>query len=132
MVSSTWVLLKVGGKSAHKAVFVVSMLHLMGNNYYHRYYYWGDFGFNVNGPLMVLTQKMTQLGFSVADGRAKQKPGSAQERCALAEVPSLPGTNAATPIASSKPSRSVTPASLSPLTGGGSVRGSFATPLGEQ
>lgn len=35
---------------------------------YHRIYFWGEFALNINGPLMVLTQKMTQLAYSVHDG----------------------------------------------------------------
>lgn len=38
---------------------------------HHRVYHWGEFALNVNGPLMILTQKMTQLAFAVKDGERR-------------------------------------------------------------
>lgn len=50
---------------------IFCMGHLLYNNMIHRWYHWGEHALNVNGPLMILTQKMTQLAFAVHDGRQK-------------------------------------------------------------
>eukprot|EP00038_Savillea_parva_P000974 m.100341 g.100341 ORF g.100341 m.100341 type:complete len:542 (+) comp10343_c0_seq3:84-1709(+) len=67
----TWVIVHYGGSKQHIIAMVVCMGHLMISNFHHRIYHWGEFALNVNGPLMILTQKMTQLAFAVKDGRAK-------------------------------------------------------------
>lgn len=44
---------------------------------HHRIYHWGEFALNVNGPLMILTQKMTQLAFAVKDGELRVRSARA-------------------------------------------------------
>lgn len=64
----TFVAMSIGGKKQQLIVFVGCMSHLMAAYLYHRFYFWGDYTLNVTGPLMVLTQKMTQLAFATHDG----------------------------------------------------------------
>lgn len=48
--------------------------HLSLSNLYHRIYHFEDYSLNVNGPLMIMTQKLSQLAFSVYDGsRTKEE-----------------------------------------------------------
>eukprot|EP00035_Acanthoeca_spectabilis_P008347 m.152412 g.152412 ORF g.152412 m.152412 type:complete len:537 (+) comp14321_c0_seq3:35-1645(+) len=67
----TWLIVNYGGKNQHVIAMVVCMGHLTISNMHHRIYHWGEFALNVNGPLMILTQKMTQLAFAVKDGKSK-------------------------------------------------------------
>lgn len=69
----SYIVMKLGGRKAAPLVFIGCMGHLMLSLLYHRTYFWGDYTLNVNGPLMVLTQKMTQLAFAVADGAEKDQ-----------------------------------------------------------
>lgn len=67
----TWLIVHFGGKHQHILAMIFCMGHLTASNMYHRVYHWGEFALNVNGPLMILTQKMTQLAFAVKDGKSK-------------------------------------------------------------
>jgi len=64
----TYLIMQYGGANQHRYAFVYCMLHLSCNNLFHRVFHWGEWALNVNGPLMILTQKLTQLAFSVHDG----------------------------------------------------------------
>eukprot|EP00039_Didymoeca_costata_P028189 m.20282 g.20282 ORF g.20282 m.20282 type:complete len:473 (+) comp6796_c0_seq1:102-1520(+) len=68
-IVGTYLIINFGGKYQQYIALAFCMLHLLGNNMYHRMYHWGEYGLNVNGPLMILTQKMSQLAFSVYDGQ---------------------------------------------------------------
>lgn len=67
----TYLIIHFGGRHQHTIAMVFCMGHLTASNMYHRVYHWGEFALNVNGPLMILTQKMTQLAFAVKDGKSK-------------------------------------------------------------
>lgn len=85
-----WAMMRLGGSRQHLFVFWGCMLHLFGVYMYHRTYYWGDYSLNIAGPLMILTQKMTQVAFAVHDGQ--RDPQTVNAFCrphALQKAPSL-------------------------------------------
>jgi lysophospholipid acyltransferase 1/2 len=67
------------------ALFYLSCIHL------HRQYYdYGSYTLDITGPLMIITQKVTSLAFSIHDGfmRDKKELTKSQQYHAVHRVPS--------------------------------------------
>ena len=58
-------LIHFGGKHKHTLTLAYCMTHLFCSAFYHATYFPDDWTLNVNGPLMITTQKLSQLAFSV-------------------------------------------------------------------
>jgi hypothetical protein len=65
----TYLIIVFGGKRQQDIALWYCIAHLSLSNLYHRIYHFNDYSLNVNGPLMVMTQKLSQLAFSVYDGQ---------------------------------------------------------------
>ncbi|KAI6191521.1 hypothetical protein M3Y97_00237200 [Aphelenchoides bicaudatus] len=77
-------------KYVHKLVFCFAMSYLIFIHWY-RWYILTSYAIDITGPMMVLTQKVTTMAFSLHDGRVKkvEELTEIQKREALAEVPSV-------------------------------------------
>ncbi|XP_052250365.1 lysophospholipid acyltransferase 1-like isoform X2 [Dreissena polymorpha] len=77
----------------HLGVFTLAMLYLVSLHLYRAYVIPEDilYSIDVSGPLMIITQKITSLAFSVHDGRHgnKDKLSDLQKRYMISRPPSL-------------------------------------------
>lgn len=67
------------------ALFYLSCIHL------HRQYYdYGSYSLDITGPLMIITQKVTSLAFSIHDGFTREEKDltKSQKYHAIQKVPS--------------------------------------------
>lgn len=74
----------------HKLVFCFAMGYLIFIHWY-RWYVLTSYAIDITGPMMVLTQKVTTMAFSLHDGKVKkvEELTPIQKREALGEVPSV-------------------------------------------
>lgn len=56
----------------HTLVFAVAFLYIVIMHAYRLYYDYGGFSLDVTGPMMIMTQKVTSVAFSVHDGMEKR------------------------------------------------------------
>ena len=90
MTVFTWLIIKYAGKSAPTISLVYCMSHLFAQQFYQRTYYWGDYGLDITGPLMILCQKMSQLAYSVHDANSDpEKLSKLQKQLVLKRQPTL-------------------------------------------
>jgi hypothetical protein len=90
MVVLNYMIILFGGKQRHNIALACCMLHLFSRQMYQRTYFWGDYGLDVTGPLMILCQKMSQLAFSVHDGTRKAEDLTPlQKELVLNRIPSF-------------------------------------------
>lgn len=73
-----------------KTVMIVALLYLSCIHLHRMIYDYGSYSLDITGPLMIITQKVTSLAFSIHDGftREKQDLTKAQEYHALYKLPS--------------------------------------------
>lgn len=57
----------------HGMVLAVALLYLSCVHLYRQIYDYGSFGLDISGPLMVITQKVSSLAFSLHDGLTKSE-----------------------------------------------------------
>ncbi|XP_065332147.1 lysophospholipid acyltransferase 6 [Cloeon dipterum] len=67
------VMILQGPKSAHKVVLVISLVYLSLIHLYHQFIERNFFSVDVTGPMMVVTQKVTSLAYSLHDGDVEDK-----------------------------------------------------------
>lgn len=86
-----WLLMKLGGAQQHLYVNVFAMAFLLLGHAWRQYYHYGSYILDVTGPMMILTQKVTQLAFSIHDGKYADSSKLSPEQKALATstVPSF-------------------------------------------
>lgn len=90
MSTMCFILLKVvSPRTVHIYVLVGSLTYLSLMHVWRVYYSYGSNKIDVSGPLMVLTQKVSSLAFSIYDGATKSEADmtEAQKRFALPKVP---------------------------------------------
>lgn len=49
---------------------IVALLYLSCIHFHRQYYDYGSYSLDITGPLMVITQKVTSIAFSIHDGLA--------------------------------------------------------------
>lgn len=54
----------------NRTVAVVALSYLSGIHFHRQYYDYGSYSLDITGPLMIITQKVTSLAFSIHDGVA--------------------------------------------------------------
>lgn len=76
--------------NATRIVLLVAMVYLSSVHIYRLYYDYGSATIDITGPLMMITQKVTTLAFSLHDGTARDPAAlSASQRCqAVRRIPS--------------------------------------------
>lgn len=73
----------------HGLVLAVALLYLSCLHIYRQLYDYGSYGLDITGPLMVITQKVTSLAFSLHDGLVKSETDMTayQKRFAIQQIP---------------------------------------------
>lgn len=78
-------------KYVQNLVLPVALIYLSCLHIHRQVFDYGSYGLDITGPLMVITQKVTSLAFSIHDGmgRDEKELNSNQRRLAVQNVPSL-------------------------------------------
>ncbi|KAL5286581.1 MBOAT1 family protein [Megaselia abdita] len=73
-----------------RTIMVVAMLYLLTLHLHRQFYDWSSYSLDITGPLMIITQKVTSLAFSLHDGFVKEqdKLTKAQKHHAIYKMPS--------------------------------------------
>ncbi|XP_016973667.1 lysophospholipid acyltransferase 1 [Drosophila rhopaloa] len=73
-----------------RAVLLVAMSYLLGVHLMRQLYDYGSYALDITGPLMIITQKVTSLAFSIHDGfvRRDEELTKAQQYHAIRKMPS--------------------------------------------
>ncbi|XP_064597349.1 lysophospholipid acyltransferase 6-like [Liolophura sinensis] len=67
--SASYAIMKfVNCRISHKVVFVVVLGYLSVAHIYRQIYDYGGYTLDITGPLMIMTQKLTSMAFSLSDG----------------------------------------------------------------
>ncbi|KAL3276761.1 hypothetical protein HHI36_012128 [Cryptolaemus montrouzieri] len=85
------IMAKVNPAIMQRMVLVVSLTYLSTLHLYRQIYNYGSSNIDVTGPIMVMTQKITSLAYSLHDGRTKneEEMNKNQKLEAIKETPSL-------------------------------------------
>lgn len=78
-------------RSMQRVVLATALIYLSCVHYHRQRYNYGSYTLDITGPLMVITQKVTSLAFSVHDGltRSKEELTPAQRHQALQNMPTI-------------------------------------------
>ncbi|XP_041361304.1 lysophospholipid acyltransferase 2-like [Gigantopelta aegis] len=66
-----YLLMRSGQKWMHIAVFIFTMTYLSVIHIFRQYYDYGGYTLDITGPMMIMVQKLTSIGFSYHDGVVK-------------------------------------------------------------
>lgn len=58
---------------SHRTVMLVAMGYLLGVHLMRQFYDYGSYALDITGPLMIITQKVTSLAFSIHDGFTRRE-----------------------------------------------------------
>ncbi|XP_066147314.1 lysophospholipid acyltransferase 6 isoform X1 [Euwallacea fornicatus] len=85
------VLLTQSPNIMHGTILLTAMIYLSLVHLHRQLYEDSSFGLDISGPLMVITQKMSSLAFSLHDGLAKteEEMTESQKYYAVTKIPSL-------------------------------------------
>ncbi|XP_076231667.1 lysophospholipid acyltransferase 6 isoform X2 [Calliopsis andreniformis] len=72
-----------------RVVLAIALIYLSCVHYHRQMYNYGSYTLDITGPLMVITQKVTSLGFSIHDGlvRREEDLSPIQRRQAVKKMP---------------------------------------------
>ncbi|ESO86086.1 hypothetical protein LOTGIDRAFT_129765 [Lottia gigantea] len=88
----SYILMKYGSKDwMHNAIFIYNMVYLSVTHIWRQIYDYGGYTLDITGPLMIMTQKMSSMAFSLHDGLYKDnnKLTQDQKSQAIRKMPSL-------------------------------------------
>jgi len=77
-------------RNVQKYVLTVALLYLSCIHFHRLYYDYGSYSLDITGPLMIITQKVTSLAFSLHDGLLmnEKELTSSQKKFAIVKLPS--------------------------------------------
>lgn len=89
-VAYLFIILDPSAKSVHRNVAVFSIGYLTFCHIYRQYYFFGLYLLDITGPLMLLVQKLSSLGYSLHDAQhPSDKQTELQKKLAVAKTPTL-------------------------------------------
>jgi len=86
-VAYLFIIVDPSAKSVHRNIFVFSVAYLTICHLYRQYYFFGLYLLDITGPLMLLVQKLSSLGFSLHDAQSGATLSTIQKKLAVAVPP---------------------------------------------